>query len=228
MKKFLLFSISVLGFLTISGCDTNKLNIESPPTGIIQNLAQGSEVARMVKMQIMTQAFHENANNAVKSVQVSVNGNVLGSATQVTGGLKPTFTYVWNTMNGYPDGTYNVQAQIEDTNGSKGLTDVYTVKLENGSNDGPQVTFTNIANGEELIGTKTIETEIMAGQPAVKQVVLLVDGVAVATDNLAPYSFSINPASYTTGDHTLQAKSVGTDGKIRLSSSVNVKVTGGI
>lgn len=228
IKKSSILFVLAIALIGFAGCDTSKLNVDSPPTGIIQNLQQGSVLSRAVKMLIMTQAFDETADNKIERVLVSVNGNAVGEATRLTYGLKPTFSYTWNTMNDYPDGTYNVQAELLDTKGSRGLTDVYTVTLENGKNDGPQVAIANVVNGQELSGNSGILVEPMANQAALKEVSLLVDGVTIARDAAAPYSFVINPTLVTTGIHALQAKGLGTDGKIRLSSAINVVVTGGL
>jgi peptidoglycan hydrolase-like protein with peptidoglycan-binding domain len=88
----------------------------------------------------------------------------------------------------------------------------------------PVTSITSPANNANV--SSTIQVSATASDNVgVTSVSLYADGSLVATDNTAPYTFSLNTASLTNGSHTLFAKAYDAAGNIGTSANVTVTVS---
>lgn len=99
--------------------------------------------------------------------------------------------------------------------------------LSNG-NGSPNISFSNIQDGNEFIEGTSINVEIAASDNdgSVSSVELLVDGNSQGTQSNAPYSFELTGLNI--GSHTLEA--IATDNELataNTSISINVKIDDG-
>jgi hypothetical protein len=88
----------------------------------------------------------------------------------------------------------------------------------------PAVTITSPANGASVAGTINI-TANASDNVGVAGVQFLLDAVSLGAEDLvAPYSFSWNTTTFTSGNHTLTARARDASGNIAISAAVIVNI----
>lgn len=217
-----LTALLLVGFF-FAGCDTPE--IANPPQGSIVAPVKGSTVGRMVRISVAA-AADLLGDNKIEKVRVSANGAGIGEATRVSGSSTPTYEFIWDTS-GLADGVYQVQAEITDSYGSRTLTEVSNVTVENGTGTGPRTAIANLTDGQAVAGTVNVEVIPMDGAAGLQGVALMLNGVQIAQDTTSPYVFAVNTQTLRVGLHSFQAKARNTNGAVRYSSAVTVNVTGG-
>ncbi|MBN8587257.1 MAG: hypothetical protein J0L94_02935 [Rhodothermia bacterium] len=220
--RFFLLSLLLLGTFLLPGCDT-PTDAQLAPAGEVVSPKSGNVVGRMVRVWVQAQAL--NTDSVVEKVLVSVNGVEVGEATRLIAGPKPIFEYIWDSTN-RPDGAYQIQASITDSQGSRTVSLPQNVQVVNGNSTGPRVLISSHSTGQPVRGV--VQVDVTAEDTApIQSVSLMVNGIQVGTDTSDPYSFVLDTRELPIGMHVLQPKSIGTDGSIRFGSSVTVNVTGG-
>ncbi|MBL7979052.1 MAG: hypothetical protein JNN12_11990 [Bacteroidetes Order II. Incertae sedis bacterium] len=221
--RSIFLSLLMLGVLVIMpGCDTPAV-VDVAPVGDMISPKTGNVVGRMVRVWVQAQAINTDA--LVEKVLVSVNGVEIGEASRLTAGPKPIFEYIWDST-GRPDGSYQLQAAITDSEGARTITLPQSVVVNNGNGAGPRVAITSHTTGQQVRGV--IQVDATAQEPTpIQSVSLLLNGVQVSTDASDPYNFFLDTRTLPIGMHVLQPKSVGTNGSIRYGTTVTVNVTGG-
>ena len=155
----------------------------------------------------------------ISRVDFYVNGALHASANAAP------FNCSWNTT-GNANGVYSLFAKAYDTLGNVGQSPNVSVTVSNTVADisSPTVSVTSPANSATVSGTVSITTSA-ADNVGVTKVEMYVNGVLLATDTAAPYSFSWDTTAYTNGTYTLYAKAYDAAGNVGQSSSVTVTVS---
>lgn len=223
-----LFSlILVIGIVTGTGCDIIQTELSSlAPSVEIVSPAGNDLIAGVVPIFVRAEAYLNSPDNRIEIVHIAIDGSPVGQAQRATYGAKPFFVYMWNTLT-YPDGMHRIQVEALDTDGARGLSEIETLTVENGLNNGPLVSIVQPVAEQEVSGTTTVSVSTIPNEPAVAWVDLLIDGITVIRLSGPDYEYEWNTRLEVPGVHTLQAKSFGTDGLIRLSVVIPVAVTGG-
>ncbi len=186
------------------------------PTLSFINPLTGSTVSNSVNVQI-----NATDNVGVTAVVFKVNGNIIG-----TKNVSP-YTFTWNTAE-LASGTHTLTATATDAAGnSKTATIQVGYNTQSGTDiTPPTVTINSPTNGASVESTITVGVTA-TDNIGVGNVTFKVDGVAIANDNLAPYSFSWNTSSVASGVHSLSATAVdaaGNQASTQLQVTVNTTV----
>ena len=163
----------------------------------------------------MTITASATDNVGVTSVQFLVDGVVLATDTSAP------FSYDWNTLTAGP-GTHTLAARAFDAAGNSAQSATITVTVDHETVP-PVVAITAPADGATVANTVSVTAEA-TDNAAIARVELHVDGLVVASDSSAPYSFAWNTITLPNGSHALAAKAFDTVGNTATSAAVMVAV----
>lgn len=90
----------------------------------------------------------------------------------------------------------------------------------------PTVSITSPASGATISTTTTV-TANASDDVAMSKVEFYVDGVLKATDTGSPYTYSLDPTTFSNGTHSLTAKAYDTSNNSATSTAVSVTTNGG-
>ena len=156
-------------------------------------------------------------NVGMMRVDLKVNGQVIGSDTT------SPFAFAWNSAS-LPDGAATLTAVAVDAAGNSATSSPISVTVSNTavSTALPTVAIVNPRNGTRL-GNGNVTVSANASDPAgVASVKLVIDGVTVATGNVATLSYNWNTRRAASGPHTISAS---TQDKVGHVASTSISVT---
>jgi hypothetical protein len=185
------------------------VNITSPATGTV--------VSGTINVQVSA-----SDNVGVASVVLKADGNLIG-----TSNIAP-YNFSWNTT-ALSSGTHTLSATATDAAGNSKVSSVQVgYNVSSGSDiTPPTVSITSPVNGSSVTSTITV-TASASDNIGVSQVSFDVDGTAVSSDASAPYSFSLNSGTLSSGIHTITARAKDAAGNSNSNSiqvTVNTTVT---
>lgn len=160
-----------------------------------------------------TDTFH-------KTVQVDkTNGLLANAVTIATGNAEErTCTYLEELIKSWQPYTDTwMRAQ-----GSAYSCPTETSTLYHTVGDKPYVSITSPADGAKVNSTFTVKASA-ASAGSITQVEFLLDGVVVAKDTSAPYEYTFNLSSSSSGSHMLTARATDSKGN-EASDSIEIKV----
>ncbi len=166
-------------------------------------------------------AVNATDNVGVTRVELRVNG-----VTVATDTVAP-FQFSWNSA-GIADGTARLTAVAYDAAGNTTTSAIVTVTVANATSTAdttaPAVSIaTPNTTTTPVSGTITVSINA-TDNVAVTKVELRVNGLVVASGNIAPYAYAWNTNSVADGTATLTATAYDAAGNSRVSTAVNVKV----
>lgn len=176
------------------------------------NPVTGSTVSNTVSVQISA-----TDNVGVTAVVFNVNGIIMGTRNTAP------YSFSWNTT-GLSSGTHTLTATATDAAGNSKTS---TIQVGYNTPSGadltpPSVTITSPSNGAAVESTITVGVSA-SDNIGVSSVALQVDGIGIATDNSAPYSFPWNTTTVAAGVHTLTATATDAAGNAN-SHSIQITV----
>ena len=154
----------------------------------------------------------------VDSVQFLVDGTSVGTDTS------EPFSVSWNSTT-LANGSHNVTARATDDAGNQ--TTSPAVSFTVGNSAPPLTSITSPSGGATVSGTVTVAASA-SDDLSVTKVTLFADGLPVADDASAPYSFSWNTLDQAQpaydGQHTLTTRAYDAQGQFTTSAAVSVTV----
>lgn len=137
-------------------------------------------------------------------------------ATRLATITSPPYSYSWTNVAG---GTYTITAKATDNLGAVTTSTAVTVVV----NKPPVVSITSPANNATFVAPSTVVVAASASDPdgSIAKVEFYRDGVLVASDTAAPYSFSWTAQL---GTYVLVAKATDNRGSVTSSSPVTINV----
>jgi hypothetical protein len=186
------------------------------PTVTITSPGSGAVVSGTVAVQVTA-----TDNVGVSSVVLTADGSVVGTKSAAP------FSFSWNTT-GLSNGTHTLTATATDAAGN---SKAHTIQVGYNTPAGtditpPSVSITSPVNGSSV--SSTISVAVSASDNVgVSNVTLYVDGAVLTSDASAPYSFSLNTATLSSGVHTVSATArdaVGNSNSNAIQVTVNTTV----
>lgn len=178
----------------------------TPPTATIISPAAGSTVTGTV-----TVAVSASDNTSVARVDLYIDGAFNSSDTS------SPYGFAWNTATTI-NGSHTLTAKAVDGAGNVGTSATVTVTVNNvADTSSPTVAITSTSTTGSKLSVSVSATDNVA----VAKVELYVDGSLAGTKTAAPYTFTVNLNSLSTGTHTLQAKAYDNAGNTSLSAPVS-------
>jgi len=186
----------------------------APPTVSITAPVNGATVKGTI-----TVSANASDNVAVASVQFQVDGTNVGSPLTAS-----PYSYVWDTTK-FTNGTHSLRVSAKDINGTVGTSLAISVTVQNSTdNIPPTVSITAPANGATVKGTIAVSANA-SDNVAVTSVQFRVDGTNVGLpDTSAPYTYALNTATLTNGNHTLTAVVIDPSNNMATSAAVSITV----
>jgi thermitase len=108
-------------------------------------------------------------------------------------------------------------------NASRAVNQAFSTGSAPGDSAPPTVSFSSPSNGSTVSGVLSVQVSA-SDNVGVSSVSLSIDGSSLGSDTTAPYSFSLNTASYNTGNHTLTATARDAAGNTS-SASITINVS---
>ena len=144
-------------------------------------------------------------------------------------------TFTWTLKAPTTAGTYKLYSMIYHGSSLyvKTYTTGLTITVQAAQVSAPTVSITAPASGSTISGTATVNANaVPASGATISNCELRVDGGLVGTDTASPYSWSLNTASYTNGQHTLNVTATDNGGRkgyaqisVTVSNVANPTVT---
>lgn len=186
------------------------------PSVNITNPSSGSTVSSTVTVQVSA-----SDNVGVSSVQLKVNGSVVGTS------YTAPYNFSWNTS-GLSSGTHQLSATATDAAGN---TKTHTIQVGYNTPSGaditpPSVNITSPTSGSSVSNTVAV-TANASDNVGVSRVSFYVDGALHSEDVSAPYSFSLNTSTLSSGVHSISATArdaAGNTNSHAIQVSVNTTV----
>jgi hypothetical protein len=124
------------------------------------------------------------------------------------------------------NGTHNLTAKAYDTAGNIGTSAAVGITVNNAVADTtpPTVAISAPVANATISGVLAFIQATASDNVAMSKVEFYIDGVLLGTDNLAPFSFSLNTTLYTNANHALTAKAFDSSNNSTTSSAVTVRV----
>ncbi|MCY1018159.1 Ig-like domain-containing protein [Pyxidicoccus sp. MSG2] len=189
----------------------------TPPTCTMLSPSAGNTLK-----QTYTLAVSASDNVDVTSVQLYVDGALLGTAARPYPLSDPNFySLSWNTTS-VANGAHTVSATARDAAGYVTSTGSVSFTVDNDLTP-PTVSFTSPTAGTVLSLTATL-TATASDNVGLARVEFYQGTTLLGSDAYAPYSLSWDTTLVANGAYTLTAKAVDTTGNVTQSSSVAVTV----
>jgi large repetitive protein len=144
-------------------------------------------------------------------------------------------TYTWTLKAPSTAGTYKLYSMIYHGSSLyvKTYTTGLTITVQATQVANPTVSITAPASGSTISGTATVTANaVPASGATISSCELRVDGSLIGTDTASPYSWSLNTASYSNGQHTLNVTTTDNGGRkgyaqisVTVSNVANPTVT---
>ena len=153
----------------------------------------------------------------------SSNQTLLPDANLVLFGTGANKTLTATAANGQT-GFADVTVGVTDLNGAT-TTRVFRITVNpasGGDTQNPTISITSPVNNATARGNVLIQATA-ADNVAVANVTFAVDGIDAATDNSAPYSFTLNTANLTDGVHSITATATDTS-NLKTTVGINIQV----
>ncbi|ADO68534.1 extracellular catalytic domain type 1 short-chain-length polyhydroxyalkanoate depolymerase [Stigmatella aurantiaca] len=193
------------------------------------NQTEGVEQWTAVHGIDMTEDVSETVSGALHKVYKDTAGKALVETYSLTGmghgtPIDPAFKFPGSTVGCGTAGAYVLDTDICST--------WYVAKffgLDNTNSDtvAPTVSLASPAQGASVSGTVQV-TANASDNIGVSKVEFFIDNVLVGSDTTAPYAYSWNSATASSGAHVLTARASDAAGNATTSSAVTVTVTGGV
>ena len=191
----------------------------TPPTVSLTAPAASAVVSNTITLSAT--ASDNTGGSGVASVTFLVDGVAVGSSSSAP------YTFAWNSQS-VLNGAHTIQAKAQDVAGNQATSGSVAVTVLNPLPDTtpPTVSLTAPAAGAVVSNTITLSATASdnTGGSGVSNVTFLVDGVAVGSSSVAPYTISWNSTTVTVGAHSIQARAQDVAGNQTTSSSVTVTV----
>ena len=186
----------------------------TPPNSTIAS-PTGGTVAGTVSVSV-----NASDNVGVSRVELRANGS-----TVLTDNAAP-FQFAWDSTRS-ANGSVALTAVAFDAAGNSATSAPVSVNVSNGSatdTTPPSVAISSPAGGATVTGTVTVAVNA-SDNVGVTRVDLRVNGITVASGNVAPYNFNWNTTGVTNGSTSLTAAAYDAAGNSRISSSIAVNVS---
>jgi outer membrane protein assembly factor BamB len=223
---------SLFALLLLCGCGLfGPVEDTRAPTVEITRPGAGAVVGGEVLLRVEAEAQGEG--NFVSFVTVSVDGERAGEADLVSAPGEPAVFVYRLDSDRFDDGRHRLEATAFDRDDNRGLSSGLEVMFLNGVVDGvqtqtgPRAALISPREGERVSGEVQVVAQPELGQPPVTRVDFLIDGVGVATDAQAPFTYEWNTALEQPGIHTVQARVYsGSAFRLTLPTTVQVESAG--
>jgi hypothetical protein len=132
-------------------------------------------------------------------------------------------TFTWTLKAPETAGSYKLYSMIYHGSSLyvKTYTNGLTITVQAAQVPAPTVSITAPAIGSTISGTATVNANaVPASGATISSCELRVDGGLVGTDTTSPYSWSLNTASYSNGQHTLNVTAIDNGGRKGFSQIV--------
>jgi subtilisin family serine protease len=188
------------------------LNVDNTaPTSNITTPANGA----IVKGTAVTISANASDSSGLQKVDFYYDSNVL-----IGTDSSAPFTMNWN-ISSVANGTHGLHVVATDNTGNSNSSPSIFVVVDNAP---PTVALTNPANGAAVTGVVNLAVNA-ADNVGVQKVQFYRDGsVLLGTSMSAPFNFSWDSTSATTGSHTLFAVAIDTAGNTANSTTISVTV----
>ncbi len=186
------------------------------PSVNINNPLNGAVVSGTVTVQVSA-----TDNVGVTSVVLKADGNTVGTSNAAP------YNFYWNTS-GISSGTHTLTATATDAAGNSKSHNIQVGYNTPAGSDitPPSVSITSPVNGSSV--SSTISVAVSASDNVgVSNVTLYVDGAVLSSDAAAPYNFSLNTGTLSSGVHTISAiarDAAGNNNSNAIQVSVNTEV----
>lgn len=215
---FLFFSV------LCAGCDLfgSAVDDRAPRVSILHPDGDTTVGGEHVLILIESEALGED--NWISFVNVTVNGDKIGEATQEG----EHFHFRFNTVD-LPDDTYRIEAVAFDRFQARGISAPVLLTLENESQGlGPEVRILAPLEKEEVSGIVRIVVRKQPAQPTITRVDLLIDGVPVMTTTQSTggdtYVFEWDTTSRFAGQYIVEVKAFSSPETFTISDPVTVVI----
>jgi hypothetical protein len=197
---------------------TSNTSDRTKPVVAIVSPASGAIISGLVNVQVSA-----SDNVGVKQVVINVDG--VNKATL----LAAPYSYSLNA-DALAAGTHTLKATASDVAGNSqsasiqvGINSIPVIDVTP-----PSVSITSPANGSALNQGDALNVAVSASDAGgISAVSLLIDGVSVGSDLVAPYSFSLASSGFSTGTHTLTASAkdnAGNESQSSIAITLNTSV----
>jgi hypothetical protein len=183
-------------------------NDKTPPAVSLTSPAAGSTVIGPV-----TLTADATDDAGIYRVDFYAGSSLVGSDTTAP------FSASWNNGS-QPDGSYSLTAKAYDTNGNSATSAPITVTLAKEQTP-PTVSLTSPASGSTVSGLVTLSADA-ADNVGVTQVRFYLGINQVGTDTTAPFSVSLNSASWSNGTYNITARAYDAVGNNTTSEPITV------
>jgi len=181
------------------------------PTTSITAPANGATVSGTV-----TVSATASDDTGVTNVELYVDG-VLDSAI-----ASAPWDWSWDTT-GTTNGSHTLSTMAYDAAGNVGTSTAISVFVDNDLTP-PTTSITSPADGTVVSGTVNVTADA-SDNVGVTSVEFLLDGAVQSTDATAPYAWSWNSSTATSGGHTLSSRAYDAAGNVGTSTAVNVTIS---
>lgn len=130
------------------------------------------------------------------------------------------YTYAFDPT-AFGAGSHNIAAKVYDTSNNTATSGTVNVTVADATL--PTVSITSPTSGATLTGIVTISANA-SDNVGVSKVEFYVDGALKGSDTTAPYAYSLNTATLSSGSHTITAKAFDTGNNSATSGPVTVTV----
>jgi hypothetical protein len=147
-----------------------------------------------------------------------------GSSTAFSNDSTAPYSSSWVSTT-VANGTHTIRAVAIDAAGNTATSDPITVNVQNVTPDttNPTTQITAPANNATVYGTITINSSA-SDNVGVTKVDLIIDGFTAATDLTSPYSFQLDTAILSEGNHTITTRAYDAASNIQVSTPVTINV----
>jgi len=191
----------------------------TPPSVSLTAPAAGAVVSNTIALSAT--AGDNTGGSGVSNVTFLVDGVVVGKI------ASSPYSFSWNSAT-VTNGSHSIQARAQDAAGNLNTSGSVAVTVINPLPDTtpPSVSLTAPAAGAVVSNTITLSATASdnTGGSGVSNVTFLVDGVAVGSSSVAPYSIIWNSQSVLNGSHAVQARAQDAAGNLNTSGSAAVTV----
>jgi hypothetical protein len=179
-----------------SGTSNQSVTVANTgPTVAITAPADGSSVVGNVTVNATVTLG--TASSPISQVVLSVDGTAVQTKTAAP------YSFILDTGT-YTNGLHTITVRATDAASSSGFHTI-SVSVSNGPvvQVPPAVNITFPTAGLILTGTVTVNATVTAGTNPVNLVTLAVDGTVAANRTALPFDFTLDPANYIAGAHTI-------------------------
>ena len=157
-----------------------------------------------------------DASSGVTKVEFYIDSQIIG-----TPDTSSPYSVTLNTTS-YANGTHSLTSKAYDAAGHTGTSAPVSINISNTVTDTTPPTVS--ISAPQIITSITTINAAVADAGGISKVEFYIDGSLLGTDTVSPYSFQLNPISFTNGAHTLTAKAYDNANNSATSTPVNTTI----